>query len=213
MLIFTNVPFTHLALEYNSRWYQEGLGHEGSKFCFCLFVCFRATPQIACGIFLRQPGTEQAPPAVEARSLNHWTVRGVATPESEVHKEKASRGKVTEPRGVGVWGRALLAPGAALLAAPATRALGEVTGGRFTQKLPRGQQGGILVVLHLFLLKNPLRNHSRLDSFSHSKWDHFYWVLWGEKYSSFKGKMTTTTIETAFVFLVFLFVFPQTVGS
>ena len=35
----------------------------------------------------------------------------------------------------------------------------------------------------------------------------------GGKYSSFKGKITNTTIDTAFVFLVFLFVFPQTVGS
>ena len=54
---------------------------------------FLATARKACGIFLHQPGMEQAPPAVEVWSINHWTVRGVATPEAEVHKEKAVEAK------------------------------------------------------------------------------------------------------------------------
>ena len=32
---------------------------------------------VACGIFVPLPGIEPAPPAVEARSLNHWTSREV----------------------------------------------------------------------------------------------------------------------------------------
>ena len=43
---------------------------------------FLATPQMARGVSVHQPGVEQAPPAVEARSLNHWTTREVPTPES-----------------------------------------------------------------------------------------------------------------------------------
>ena len=37
---------------------------------FCLFVW---PPCAACGILVPQPGIEPVPPAVEARSLNHWT--------------------------------------------------------------------------------------------------------------------------------------------
>ena len=48
---------------------------------------------MVCGILVHQPGMEQAPPAVEAWRLNHWTTRGVPTPESEAHKEKAVEGK------------------------------------------------------------------------------------------------------------------------
>ena len=59
---------------------------------FCFFF-FLATPQMVCGILVHQPGIEQVPPPVEAWSLNHWTVRGVATPEAEVHKEKAVEAK------------------------------------------------------------------------------------------------------------------------
>ena len=32
----------------------------------------------ACGILVPRPGTELEPPAVEARSLNHWTAREVS---------------------------------------------------------------------------------------------------------------------------------------
>ena len=31
----------------------------------------------ACGILVPQPGTEPAPPALEAQILNHWTAREV----------------------------------------------------------------------------------------------------------------------------------------
>ena len=34
---------------------------------------------MACGILVPQPGIEPVPPAVEARSLNHWTAREVPT--------------------------------------------------------------------------------------------------------------------------------------
>ena len=54
---------------------------------------FLATARKACGIFLHQPGMEQAPPAVEPWRLNHWTTRAVPTPESEAHEEKAVKGK------------------------------------------------------------------------------------------------------------------------
>ena len=57
---------------------------------------------MARGILVHQPGMEQVPPAVEARSLNRWTTREVPTPEPEVHKEKAVEGKVTEQREAGV---------------------------------------------------------------------------------------------------------------
>ena len=30
---------------------------------------------MACGIFISQPGIEPVPPAVEEKSLNHWTSR------------------------------------------------------------------------------------------------------------------------------------------
>ena len=32
---------------------------------------------MACGSLLSQPGIEPTPPALEARSLNHWTAREV----------------------------------------------------------------------------------------------------------------------------------------
>ena len=32
---------------------------------------------MACGILVPQPGIEPAPPAVEARSLNRWTMKEV----------------------------------------------------------------------------------------------------------------------------------------
>ena len=41
-----------------------------------LFFLFLATLQ-ACGILVPRPGTEPVIPAVEARSLNHWTAREV----------------------------------------------------------------------------------------------------------------------------------------
>ena len=40
----------------------------------------------ACGILLPQPAIEPTPPAVEARSLNHWTAREV--PESILNARK-----------------------------------------------------------------------------------------------------------------------------
>ena len=43
-------------------------------FLSCFFFWPRPT---ACGILVSQPGMEPKPPALEARSLNHWTVREV----------------------------------------------------------------------------------------------------------------------------------------
>ena len=45
----------------------------------CLFVCllFVWLHHAACGILVPQPGIEPAPPAVAARSCNHWTAREV----------------------------------------------------------------------------------------------------------------------------------------
>ena len=34
---------------------------------------------MACGIFVPQPGIKPMPPAVEVRSLNHWTAEEVPT--------------------------------------------------------------------------------------------------------------------------------------
>ena len=34
---------------------------------------------MTCGILAPRPGIESMPPAVEVRSLNHWTVREVPT--------------------------------------------------------------------------------------------------------------------------------------
>ena len=42
---------------------------------FCLFVCFLAVPHGACGVLVSRPGIESVPPAMEARSPNHWTAR------------------------------------------------------------------------------------------------------------------------------------------
>ena len=46
---------------------------------FLFFFCtFRFWPcRDACGILVPRPGMEPAPPAVEARGLNHWTTREV----------------------------------------------------------------------------------------------------------------------------------------
>ena len=45
----------------------------------CLFLSlFFWLPRTVCGILVPQPGTEPAPPAVEARSLNHWAAREVS---------------------------------------------------------------------------------------------------------------------------------------
>ena len=45
------------------------------RFCFgflpfCLY-------HVACGIFIPLPGIEPMPPAMDVRSLNHWTIREV----------------------------------------------------------------------------------------------------------------------------------------
>ena len=42
-------------------------------FFVCLFVFNFLAYHAACGILVPQPGIEPRPPAVEARSLNHWT--------------------------------------------------------------------------------------------------------------------------------------------
>ena len=47
-------------------------------FCLCLFVCLFVCfwpHHEAYGILVPQLGIEPVPPAVEARSLNHWTAR------------------------------------------------------------------------------------------------------------------------------------------
>ena len=42
------------------------------------FLFFFFWPRyVACGILVPQPGIKPVPPAVEARSLNHWTTREV----------------------------------------------------------------------------------------------------------------------------------------
>ena len=59
-------------------WGQKG---KGNLFLFCsLFFFFfnvLATCHATCGILAPRPGIETAPPALEARSLNHWTTREV----------------------------------------------------------------------------------------------------------------------------------------
>ena len=40
--------------------------------CVCVWLYF-----MACGILVHQPGIEPMPPAVEVRSLNHWTAKQV----------------------------------------------------------------------------------------------------------------------------------------
>ena len=42
--------------------------------CVCVCVCLYF---MACGILVHQPGIEPMPPAVEVRSLNHWTAKQV----------------------------------------------------------------------------------------------------------------------------------------
>ena len=42
-----------------------------------LLFFFLSPPCVACGILVHCPGIEPSPPAVEARSLNHWTTREV----------------------------------------------------------------------------------------------------------------------------------------
>ena len=47
-----------------------------------LFILFYFWPyHAACGILVPRPGTEPAPPALEAQSLNHWTTREVPCAE------------------------------------------------------------------------------------------------------------------------------------
>ena len=41
---------------------------------FCLLFWLY---HVACGIFIPLPGIEPIPPAMEVRSLNHWTIREV----------------------------------------------------------------------------------------------------------------------------------------
>ena len=48
--------------------------------CFLFFFFFFGPHYEACGILVLQPGMEPAPPAVEARSPNHWTTREVPRP-------------------------------------------------------------------------------------------------------------------------------------
>ena len=43
------------------------------------FLSFFLTYHRACGILASQPRIEPTPPAVEVRSLNHWTAREVPT--------------------------------------------------------------------------------------------------------------------------------------
>ena len=41
------------------------------------FVCLLAGCAMACGILVSWPGIESMPPALEVKSLNHWTTREV----------------------------------------------------------------------------------------------------------------------------------------
>ena len=43
----------------------------------CLFFFLRGPNPTACGILVPQPGIRPVPSALEAQSLNHWTVRKV----------------------------------------------------------------------------------------------------------------------------------------
>ena len=55
--------------------------------CMCIYVHFIHfifnfifwLHPVTCGILVPRPGIEPVPPAVEARSLNHWTAREVHT--------------------------------------------------------------------------------------------------------------------------------------
>ena len=53
--------------------------HPFSRFFF-FFVCFGRIVRHV-GILVPQPGMEPAPPAVEARSPNHWTAREAPPPQ------------------------------------------------------------------------------------------------------------------------------------
>lgn len=45
---------------------------------FFYFIYFgHATRHVVCGILVSQLGVESVPPAVEARSLHHWTTREI----------------------------------------------------------------------------------------------------------------------------------------
>ena len=50
---------------------------------FYLFLYFWPS-HTTCGILVPGPGIEPAPPAVEARGLNHWTAREVPRPPFKV---------------------------------------------------------------------------------------------------------------------------------
>ena len=58
-----------LQIYFPSMW----LAFSFSLWCLFLFLLHRA----ACGILVPWPGIKPMPPAVEARSLNHWTAREV----------------------------------------------------------------------------------------------------------------------------------------
>ena len=53
-------------------------GYMSSNYSF--YYYFGRPCHVACGILVPQPGIEPMPPAVEAYSLNRWTVREVPTP-------------------------------------------------------------------------------------------------------------------------------------
>ena len=66
---------TVLIKKFNgSKSYSSKCGLWGSSPFFLFLFWPRCT---ACGIFVPQPGIKPGPPAVKARSLNHWTAREV----------------------------------------------------------------------------------------------------------------------------------------
>ena len=135
---------------------------------------------MVCGILVHQPGMEQAPPAVEAWRLNHWTTRGVPTPESEAHKEKAVEGK---------WPSRL---GRVCEAGPSLpqeqlcwqhRPL-RLWGKKQEAEAPRSSPGPARRGFRLLFICFCPRTNSGIFPgyifFSHSKWEQFFWVLcWG----------------------------------
>ena len=56
---------------------SQVVGLDQGEFCPLLFVCLFWPCHVACGILVPRPGMEPIPPAVEVRSLNHWTAREV----------------------------------------------------------------------------------------------------------------------------------------
>ena len=49
----------------------------GYSFCLSILFIYFLPCHAACGILVLQPAIEPTPPAMEAWSLNHWTVREV----------------------------------------------------------------------------------------------------------------------------------------